>query len=55
MESAITIFNQILKMFLMMSVGFLLYRKKNNQRRYNRTALKYFTDGGYSLHNYHFV
>lgn len=28
MESAITIFNQILKMFLMMSVGFLLYRKK---------------------------
>ena len=28
MESAITIFNQILKMFLMMSVGYLLYRKQ---------------------------
>ena len=25
MESAVTIFNQILKMFLMMSVGFLLF------------------------------
>lgn len=28
MESAMTIFNQIIKMFLMMSVGYLLYRKK---------------------------
>ena len=30
MESAITIFNQILKMFLMMSVGYLLYRKADD-------------------------
>lgn len=28
MEAAITMFNQILKMFLMMSVGYYLYRKK---------------------------
>ena len=28
MEAAITMFNQILKMFLMMSVGYYLYKKK---------------------------
>ena len=28
MESAITILNQIIKMFLMMAVGYQLYRKK---------------------------